>query len=187
MVTLQGARRFSWLHTSFAGASVRARGPLRQCSRRPRKGRRLPILGSHWRGWRAGRRGWARHAQPWQPLGVRSACFVGITHAQALLQLFQYSVFSNCSSTVTVSSSGPRKLFKGVTTAMSVVIDRFPLLLPVRNSVASYGASTVTRTSDRGYLAEARNQCHRSGGVPIRVSKETFLPLNVHLCGQFEA
>ena len=32
----------------------------------------------------------------------------------------QYSVFSNCSSTVTVSPSGPRKLFKGVTTAMSL-------------------------------------------------------------------
>ncbi|MFN9899448.1 MAG: reverse transcriptase domain-containing protein, partial [bacterium] len=28
---------------------------------------------------------------------------------------YQYSVFSNCSSTVTVSPSGPRKLFKGVT------------------------------------------------------------------------
>ncbi len=27
MVALQGARRFSWLHTSFAGASVRTRGP----------------------------------------------------------------------------------------------------------------------------------------------------------------
>ncbi len=90
-------------------------------------------------------------------------------------------------SAVTVSPSGPRGLFKGMTTATSGVIDRFPLLLPVRNSVASYGASAVTRTSDRGHLAEARNQCHRSGGVPIRVSKETFLPLNVHLCGQFEA
>ena len=53
---------------------------------------------------------------------------------------------------------------------------------PVRNSFASYGASAVTRTSDRGHVAEARNQGHRSGGVPIRVSKETFLPLNVHWC-----
>ena len=35
------------------------------------------------------------------------------------LGLIQYSVFSNCSSTVTVSPSGPIKLFKGVTTAMS--------------------------------------------------------------------
>ena len=58
----------------------------------------------------------------------------------------QYSVFSNCSSTVTVSPSGPKKLFKGVTTAMSGVIDRFPLLLPVRNLVVGYGASAVTRT-----------------------------------------
>jgi len=31
-------------------------------------------------------------------------------------------------------------------------------------------------------VVEARNQGHRSGGVSIRVSKETFLPLNVHLC-----
>ena len=88
---------------------------------------------------------------------------------------------------VTVSPSGPPGLFKGVTTATSGVLARFPLLLPVRNPVTGCGASAVTRTSDRGHLAEARNQCHRSFGVPIRVSKETFLPLNVHLCGQFEA
>jgi hypothetical protein len=84
--------------------------------------------------------------------------------------------------TVTVSSAGPRKLFKGMTTATSDVMARFPLLLPVRNSVASYGASAVTRTSDRGHVAEASNQGHRSGGVSIRVSKETFLPLHVHRC-----
>ena len=87
---------------------------------------------------------------------------------------------------VTVSPSGPPGLFKGVTTAMSGVLARFPLLLPVRNSFASYGASAVARTSDRGHVAEAINQ-YRSGGVSIRVSKETFLPLNVHLCGQFGA
>jgi len=80
---------------------------------------------------------------------------------------------------VTVSSAGPGGLFKGMTTATSGVLARFPLLLPVRNSVASYGASAVTRTSDRGHVAEVKNQCHRSGGVSIRVSKETFLPLNV--------
>ena len=56
----------------------------------------------------------------------------------------------------------------------------FPWLLPVRNSFASYGASAVARTSDRGHVAEASNQGHRSGGVSIRVSEETFLPLNVH-------
>ena len=83
---------------------------------------------------------------------------------------------------VTVSPSGPPGLFKGVTTPMSGVLARFPLLLPVRNSFGSYGASTVTRTSDRGHVAEARNQGHRSGGVSIRVSKETLLPLNVHRC-----
>ena len=71
--------------------------------------------------------------------------------------------------------------------ATSGVLARFPLLLPVRNSFASYGASAVTRTSDRGHLAEARDQGHQSGGVSIRVSKETFLLHNVHLCGQFEA
>ena len=80
---------------------------------------------------------------------------------------------------ITVSPSGPPGLFKGVTTATSGVIDRFPLLLPVRNSVASYGASTVARTPGRGHVAEVKNQCHRGGGVSIRVSKETFLPLNV--------
>ena len=85
-------------------------------------------------------------------------------------------------SAVTVSPSGPRKLFKGVTTATSGVLARFPLLLHVRNSFASYGASAVTRTSDRGHVAEAKNQGHRSGGVPIRVSKEILLPLNVHWC-----
>jgi hypothetical protein len=61
---------------------------------------------------------------------------------------------------------------------MSGVLARFPLLLPVRNSFASYGASAVARTSDRGHVTEAINQ-YRSGGVSIRVSKETFLPLNV--------
>jgi hypothetical protein len=45
-------------------------------------------------------------------------------------------------SAVTVSPSGPRKLFKGVTTATSGVLARFPWLLPVRNSFASYGATT---------------------------------------------
>ena len=39
-------------------------------------------------------------------------------------------------SAVTVSPSGPRKLFKGVTTATSGVLARFPWLLPVRNSFA---------------------------------------------------
>ena len=57
---------------------------------------------------------------------------------------------------VTVSPSGPPGLFKGVTTAMSGVLARFPLLLPVRNSFAGYGASAVTRTRDRGHVAEVK-------------------------------
>ena len=73
----------------------------------------------------------------------------------------QYSVFSNCSTTVTVSPSGPPGLFKGVTTAMSGVLARFPLLVPVRNSCASYGAFAVARTPGRGHVAEVKNQCHR--------------------------
>ena len=88
-------------------------------------------------------------------------------------------------SAVTVSSAGPRGLFKGMTTATSGVIARFPLLLPVRNSVASYGASAVTRTSDRGHVAEARTNVIEVSGLSIRVSKETLLALDVHLCGQF--
>ena len=100
-------------------------------------------------------------------------------------RLGQYSVFSNCSATVTVSPSGPRKLFKGVTTAMSGVLARFPLLLPVRNPVAGYGASVVTRTPDRGHVAEVKNQFHRGGGVSIRVSSGTEYPvLSCSLCPQ---
>ena len=56
---------------------------------------------------------------------------------------------------VTVSPSGPPGLFKGMTTPTSGVLARFPLLLPVRNSFASYGASAVTRTSAEGRVAEA--------------------------------
>jgi hypothetical protein len=69
-----------------------------------------------------------------------------------------------------------------MTTATSGVLARFPWLLPVRNSFASYGASTVTRTSDRGHLAEAETNVIEVSGVSIRVSKETLLPLNVHVC-----
>ena len=57
---------------------------------------------------------------------------------------------------VTVSSTGVYTSFKGMTTATSGVLARFPLLLPVRNSVASYGASAVARTSDRGHVAEVK-------------------------------
>ena len=62
---------------------------------------------------------------------------------------------------------------------MSGVLARFPWLLPVRNPVAGYGASTVTRTPDRGHVAEVKKPISWGVGVSIRVSKETFLPLNV--------
>ena len=57
---------------------------------------------------------------------------------------------------VTVSSTGVYTSFKEMTTATSGVIARFPLLLPVRNSVASYGASAVARTPGRGHVAEVK-------------------------------
>ena len=71
-----------------------------------------------------------------------------------------------------MSPSGPRKLFKGVTTAMSGVLARFPLLLPVRNSFASYGASTVARIQDRSepggdLVHDLRYSESRSPGVYI--------------------
>jgi len=72
-----------------------------------------------------------------------------------------------------------------MTTATSGVLARFPWLLPVQNSFASYGSSAVTRTSDRGHVAEARTNVIEVSGVSIRVSKETLLALDVHLCGQF--
>ena len=71
-----------------------------------------------------------------------------------------------------------------MTTATSVVLARFPWLLPVWNSFASYGASAVTRTSDRGHVAEAKTNVIEVTGVSIRISKETLLPLNVHFCVQ---
>ena len=51
---------------------------------------------------------------------------------------------------------------------MSGVLARFPLLLPVRNSFASYGASVVTRTRGRGHVAEVKTNFHRVGaGFPL--------------------
>ena len=68
-----------------------------------------------------------------------------------------------------------------MTMATSGVLARFPWLLPVRNSFASYGASAVTRTSGRGHVAEERTNVIEVSGLSIRVSKETLLALNVHL------
>jgi len=62
---------------------------------------------------------------------------------------------------------------------MSVVLARFPLLLPVRNSFASYGASAVTRTSDRGDVAEAINQ-YRSFGVSDNPATNNYLQWTSH-------
>jgi hypothetical protein len=60
---------------------------------------------------------------------------------------------------------------------MSGVIDRFPLLLPVRNPVAGYGASAVARTSDRGHVAEVKNQFHGVAGSQSGFPKKPFSPL----------
>ena len=84
---------------------------------------------------------------------------------------------------VKVSPSGPPGLFKGVTTATSGVLARFPWILPVRNPVAS----AVTRTRDRGHVAEVKKPISSGFGVSIRVSKETLLTLNVHFCVQLQA
>ena len=78
---------------------------------------------------------------------------------------------------VTVSPSGPPGLFKGVTTAMSGVLARFPWLLPVRNPVVGYGASAVTRTPDRGHVAEVKNQFHGVSGFGSGFPKKPFSPL----------
>ena len=52
---------------------------------------------------------------------------------------------------------------------------------------ASYGTSSVTRTSGRGHVAEAKTKVIEVSGFSIRVSKETLLTLNVHFCVQFLA
>jgi hypothetical protein len=65
---------------------------------------------------------------------------------------------------------------------MSGVIDRFPLLLPVRNPVAGYGASAVTRTRDRGHVAEVKNQFHRVAGSQSGFPKKPFSPLMSNRC-----
>jgi len=68
-----------------------------------------------------------------------------------------------------------------MTTSTSGVLARFPLLLPVRNSFASYGASAVTRTSDRGHVAEVRNQGLEYSGTWGRIIKpESQYPNTQH-------
>ena len=77
---------------------------------------------------------------------------------------------------VTVSSTGPRELFKEMTTATSGVLARFPCS-SLSGTLVSYGASAVTRTSGRGHAAEAKTNVIEVSGVSIRISKETLLPL----------
>ena len=70
---------------------------------------------------------------------------------------------------VTVSPSGPPGLFKGVTTATSGVLARFPLLLPVRNHTVQDSSrgrrkgvvprtppDRATRHGNRGVVTRAR-------------------------------
>jgi hypothetical protein len=58
--------------------------------------------------------------------------------------------------------------------------------LPYPELFASYWASTVTRTSGRGHVAEAKTNDIEVNGFLIRVSKETLLTLNVHFCVQLQ-
>jgi len=61
---------------------------------------------------------------------------------------------------------------------MSGVLARFPLLLPVRNSFASYGASAVTRTRDRGHVAEVKKPIFIGfSGSQSGFPKKPFSPL----------
>jgi hypothetical protein len=55
---------------------------------------------------------------------------------------------------------------------------------PYPEPFASYGSSTVTRTSGRGHVVEVKTNVIEVGGLSIRVSKETLLTLNVHFCVQ---
>ena len=67
-----------------------------------------------------------------------------------------------------------------MTTATSGVLARFPWLLPIRNSFASYGASAVTRTSDRGHLAEAETNV-------IEVVMSTFVFSSQHKDAEYRS
>ena len=73
-----------------------------------------------------------------------------------------------------------------MTTATSGVLARFPLLLPVRNSFASYGASAslVLRTEDIWQKLETNviEVIGFSESIRVSTGKETLLTLNVHFC-----
>ena len=53
---------------------------------------------------------------------------------------------------------------------------------PVRNSLASYGASAVTRTPDRGQVAEVKNQRIGVAGSQSGFPKKPFSPLMSNRC-----
>ena len=70
-----------------------------------------------------------------------------------------YFVLCSVEGAVTLSSTGAENRFcrfKEMTPATSGVMARFPTILPIRNPVAGYGASAVTRTPDRGHVAEVK-------------------------------
>ena len=58
-----------------------------------------------------------------------------------------------------------------------LILARFPWLLPVRNSFASYGASAVARTSDRGHVAEAKTKVIEVAGSQSGFPRKPFSPL----------
>ena len=76
---------------------------------------------------------------------------------------------------VTVSSTGPRKLFKEMTTATSGVLARFPWLLPIRNPCELRGPCRHSYFGPRT-CGGGENQCHRSwqgsqSGFPLLTLK----------------
>ena len=86
---------------------------------------------------------------------------------------------------VTVSSTGAENQFQVDDNGHVGRPCEVSLTPPYPELFASYRASAVTRTSGRGHVAEARTNVIEVSGLSIRVSKETLLALNVHLCGQF--
>ena len=70
-----------------------------------------------------------------------------------------------------------------MTTATSGVLARFPLLVPVRNPVAGYGTSAVTRTRDRGHVAEVKKTNFVGfSGSQSGFPKKPFSPLMSNRC-----
>ena len=54
--------------------------------------------------------------------------------------------------------------------------------LPIRNPAVGYGASAVTRTPDRGHVAEVKNQFHGVAGSQSGFPKKPFSPLMSNRC-----